>query len=149
MVHDSHIEVLSSKMGISMGGYHLEYTILNSKDRDIEGSSSQIKHQDILLTSLLIKSIGNGSSSGLIENTDNIESRNGSCILSGLSLGIIEICGDSHHSIGHCLTKVSLGDLLHLNQDHGRDLLWWHGLVLILNSGLYVWLALVVDYLEG
>lgn len=82
MVHDSHIEVLSSKMGISMGGYHLEYTILNSKDRDIEGSSSKIENKDVLL-SLLIKSVCNSSSSGLIDNTYHIKSRYDSGILSG------------------------------------------------------------------
>jgi hypothetical protein len=42
---------------------------------------------------LAVKTISNGSSSGLVDDTENIETRDGTSILSGETLGIVEVSG--------------------------------------------------------
>jgi hypothetical protein len=69
-------------MSVSMGSYYLEHTVFNGKNRDIESTSSQIKDKDILF-SFLVETIGDGSSSRFIDDSDYIESRNDTSIFSG------------------------------------------------------------------
>merc|ERR1719322_1291163 len=77
--------------------------------------ATKIKDENIALLStfLLVQSISNGSSSGFIDDSHDIETRNNSSILGG-------------HS------KVGFSSFLHLGQNHGADLLWSKSLHLIL-----------------
>ena len=79
MVKDSLIEVLTSQMGVSVGSNDLKDTVVNSKDGDIECSSSQIENKDVLLF-FLVKTIGNGGSSWLVQDSDDIETGNNTSI---------------------------------------------------------------------
>ena len=87
-------------MGVSSSGFDFEDTIFNGQERDIESSSSQIEDENVLLSfSFLIESISNGSSSGLIDDSQYVESRNATSIFGGLSLGVIKVGRDSDNSI--------------------------------------------------
>ena len=89
VVDHSVIEVLSSQMSVSSGGLHLEDTLLNGQQRHIEGATSQIKDEHVLLANrgvLLIKSVGDGSSRRLVDDTHDVETRNHTSILGGLAL---------------------------------------------------------------
>lgn len=54
MVEDSLVKIFSSQMGVSASGDHFEHSVVNSQNRDIESSSSQIEYQNILLSLFLI-----------------------------------------------------------------------------------------------
>uniref|UniRef100_A0A6N2NFH5 Uncharacterized protein n=2 Tax=Salix viminalis TaxID=40686 RepID=A0A6N2NFH5_SALVM len=102
VVHHSVVKVLASKMGISSSGLHLKDTLLDGKKRDVKSTTTQIKNQHILLPNtccLLVKTISNGSSSGLVDNTHNIQPGNNSSVLCGLSLRVIEVSRDSNHGV--------------------------------------------------
>src|SRR5210317_796513 len=123
VVHHAVVKVLSSQVGVSGGGLDLKDALLNSQERHIEGSTTKVENQHILLLSLLIKTVGNGSSGGLIDNTQDVETRDGSRVLGGLTLRIVEVGGNSHDSVLHLLAQICLGNLTHLGEDHGADLL--------------------------
>nr|GMC97941.1 NAD-specific glutamate dehydrogenase [Ipomoea batatas]GMC99923.1 NAD-specific glutamate dehydrogenase [Ipomoea batatas]GMD01546.1 NAD-specific glutamate dehydrogenase [Ipomoea batatas]GMD34197.1 NAD-specific glutamate dehydrogenase [Ipomoea batatas]GMD68458.1 NAD-specific glutamate dehydrogenase [Ipomoea batatas] len=77
-------------MGVTISGKNLEDTIINGQDTDIKCSTTEIKYEDIFLTTFLVQSIGNGSGSWFINNSCNIKSSNNTCILGSLPLSIIE-----------------------------------------------------------
>ncbi|KAK6943677.1 Glutamate dehydrogenase, NAD-specific [Dillenia turbinata] len=121
VVHHSVIKVFTTKMGISSSGFHLKNTLFNGEKRDIKGATTKIKDQHILLTNaacLLVKTVSNGSSCRLIDDTHDIETSNDTGILGGLSLRVIEVSWDCDNGILHLRTKVSLRNLTHLNENH-------------------------------
>ena len=82
-------------MSVSVCGQHLKNSVVNSEDADIEGSTSQVKHQNVLLSSFLVESISDGCRGRLVDDSSHIETGNDTSILSGLSLGVIEVsCRD-------------------------------------------------------
>uniref|UniRef100_A0A7C8YMH2 Uncharacterized protein n=1 Tax=Opuntia streptacantha TaxID=393608 RepID=A0A7C8YMH2_OPUST len=121
VVHHSIVKVLATKMGVSSSGFHLKDTLLNSEQRHIKGPTTKIENQYILLTNtggLFVKTISNGSSSWLIDDTHDIESRDDSSIFSGLTLRVIEVGRNSYNSILHSRTEVGFCNLLHLSENH-------------------------------
>ena len=114
------IEIFSTEMGVTIGGLNLEDTFLNGEEGDIESTTSKIEDEDVLfLSGLLVKTVGNGSGGWLVDDSKNVNTRDGSGILGGLSLGIVEISWDSDDSVLNFLTEISFGDFLHLDEDHG------------------------------
>src|SRR5262249_16758571 len=63
------IEILTTQVSITSSSLDFEDTFLNSQQGNIEGSSTQIENQYVLFLSFLIQTIGNGSSSWLVNDT--------------------------------------------------------------------------------
>jgi hypothetical protein len=114
------IEIFTSKVGITSSGLDLENTILfDSQKRDIESSTSEIKNKDVPFAGdLLVEAVGDSSSDRVVDNLMNVKTSDGSSILSSLSLGVIKVSRNSDDSVGDSPSKVSLGSLLHLKEDH-------------------------------
>jgi hypothetical protein len=118
------VEVLTTKMGVTISGLDLEDTFLNGEEGDIESTTSEIEDENVAFTfTLLVETVGNSGSGGLVDNTLDIETSNGTSILGSLTLGIVEVSGDSDDSLLDSLTEVSLSDFAHLDENHGGDLL--------------------------
>jgi len=115
------IEILTTKMGITVGRLDLENTLLDLKDGDIEGTTTKIENSNDLVVGLL-KTVGKGSSSGLVNDTEDVHANNLTSILGGLSLGVIEVGRDGNNGVLDGLAKVSLSGLLHLVKDETTNL---------------------------
>ncbi len=72
MFEDSLIEIFYSQMGVSGSGYDFENSVINGENTDIESSTSEIENENIFFTLFFVQSVGNGGSSGLIEDSDNV-----------------------------------------------------------------------------
>ena len=66
-IHDELVKVISTQLGVTVCGLHIEDTIRDPKERNIKGASTQIENENTT-NSTAIKAIGKGSSRGLIEN---------------------------------------------------------------------------------
>lgn len=109
---------------MTVSSLNFEDTFFNAKKRNIKSSTSEIKDKNIFfLFSLSIKTISNSSSSWLVDNSKYIQSWNSTSILSGLSLGVIEISWNSNNSRFNCFTKICFSNFFHLNENHWWDLL--------------------------
>jgi len=109
-------------MGVSVGSLNFEDTILNGEEGDIEGTTTEIEDEDVsFLGVLFVETVGNSGSGGLVDDSLDVHTSNGTGILGGLSLGIVEVSGDSDDGVGNFLSHVSLSDFLHLDEDHGGD----------------------------
>jgi len=117
-------------MSVTISSLDFKDTIFNCEEGYIEGTTTKIEDENVLLSlTLLVKTVGNSSSGGLVDDTGNIESSNGTGILGGLSLTIVEIGWDGDDSRADGFTEISLSNFLHLGKDHGGDFL---GLELLL-----------------
>ena len=137
-VVDKHIvEVLASQVSVTVRGLHFEDSVFNREQRYIKSATTEIKDEHILLAlALLVETVSDGGSSRLIDDTLYVQTGNGAGVLGSLSLRVIEVGWDSDDSRGDSLAEVSLSDLLHLAEDHGRDLLSLELLLLALKVDL-------------
>merc|ERR1711881_70861 len=88
VIHDIHIEILSTKMSISICSNYFEHTIVNSQEGDIKGTTSKIKDKYVFLSLFFVKTISDSSSCRLIDNPHHIKSRDFSSIFCCLTLSI-------------------------------------------------------------
>jgi hypothetical protein len=150
VVDETVVEVLTTQVSVTGSRLDLEDTLLNGEERNIEGTTTKIEDEDVALTlDLLVKTVGNGSGGGLVDDTEDVEAGNQTSILGSLALRVVEVCGNSDDSVVDGAAKVRLGGLTHLGEDHGGDLLRSEGLVLALELDLDDRLATLVDDLEG
>jgi len=119
VVNETVVEILTTQVSITGSGFDFEDTLLDGQERDIESSSSEIEDENVSLTlNLLVETIGNGSGSGLVDDSENIQTGNETSIFCGLTLRIGEVGGDGNDGVVNSSTKVCLCGLSHLDQDH-------------------------------
>jgi len=132
-VDDVVIEILATKMSVTVGSLDLEDTVLNGEEGDIESATTKIEDEDVFLTlTLFVETVSDSGSGGLVDDSLDVETGDLTSILGGLTLGVIEVSGYSDNSLGDGLAEVGLSDFLHLDEDHGGDLLSHESLLLSL-----------------
>jgi hypothetical protein len=116
VVEEVGVEVLATKMGVTSGSLDGENTALDVQERDIESAATEIVDEDVALLLRLAsaEAISDGSSSGLVDDTEDVEARNGTGVLGSLTLVVVEVGGDSDDGLLNLLAKLDLGNLLHL-----------------------------------
>merc|ERR1740117_2902674 len=147
--HDTLVKVLTAKMCVTICRQHLENTVVDCQERHVEGAAAEVKDKDVLLPTLLVKAIGNGSRSRLIDDAHHAHARDGTRVLGSLTLSVVEVRRHSHHRVLHLLVKDGLSGRLHLLQHHGTDLLRRELLPLAVNIHHNVRAAVLVDDLKG
>lgn len=59
----------------------------------MEGPSAKIEDKNVVfMDNLLVKTVGNSSGCGLVDDMEHADTRDRSGILGGLSLGVVEVC---------------------------------------------------------
>lgn len=168
VVDDTLVEILTTKMSVTSGGKNLEDTVVNGQERDIKGTTTEIVDNDLALTVGLIQTVGDSGSSGLVDNSENVETGNDTSILGGLTLVVlwkglaigqiwagsesrtyVEVGGDGDDGVCDLLAEVRLSNLLHLAKNHGRNFLRSELLLLASDLDLDVRLAILSNDLEG
>mmetsp|Transcript_839 Transcript_839/g.2113 ORF Transcript_839/g.2113 Transcript_839/m.2113 type:complete len:239 (-) Transcript_839:142-858(-) len=116
-------------MGISSSGLYLEDSFFDGQEGNIEGTSSQVENKDVFLVSLLVQTVGDGGCSRFVDNTKDVEPRDGSGVLGRLTLTVVKVSRNGDNSVPDFLAQVSLGNVLHLGENHGADFLGLEGLL--------------------
>ena len=112
-------------MSVTGSCLHLENTVINCQNRNIKCATTQIENQNVLLAiafGLFIQPISNRCCSWLIDDSQYIQTGNCSGVLCSLSLSVIKISGNRNNCISNIAPQIRLSDLLHFNQNHGRNL---------------------------
>ena len=100
------IKVLSSEMGVSRRGLHLKDAVLNRQDGDVKGAATEIKDEHVALAChLLVETVRDGSRGRFVDDTEYVQTGDGSGVLGRLTLGVVEVCRDCDDSVGHGLRK--------------------------------------------
>ena len=107
MVYKTVVKVLPSQVSVTSSSLDFEDTHFNGEEGDIEGSSTKIEDQDVLFTrSLLVETKCNGSSSGFVDDTKDVQTGDGTSVLSCLTLGVVAIGRDSDDSVSNIVTQT-------------------------------------------
>lgn len=115
------VKVLTTKVGVTVGRLNLENTLLDLQNGDIEGTTTKIIDGDNTV-SLLLQTVGKSGSSGLVDDTKDVETSNLTSVLGGLTLGVVEVGRNSNNSVLNGLAEVVLGSLLHLLEGETTNL---------------------------
>src|SRR5690606_30835051 len=127
VVDETLVPVVTAEAVVTRGGAHLnggEVVVLaHFQQRDVEGSATEVEDEDELVFLATVEAVGEGGSSGLVDDAEDIESGDLAGFLRSLTLGVVEVRGNSDHSIRHCVAEVGLGVALELHEDARGDLL--------------------------
>lgn len=116
------IEIFTTKMGVTSSSLDFEDTVVESKEGDIESTTTEIEDEHVLFTlTLLVKTVSNSGSSGLVDDSEHIETSDGTGVLGSLSLGVIEVSRHSDDCVLDGAGQESFSDFSHLDENHGRD----------------------------
>merc|ERR1712232_686406 len=87
VVDQNVVEVLSTQVGVAVGGPDLEDAVINRQQGDVEGTTSQVEDEYIGLSLvLLVQPVGDGSRSRLVDDSLHREASDGTCVLGCLPL---------------------------------------------------------------
>ena len=116
VVKEIRVEVLPAQVSITSGSLDGEYTTLDVEKGNIESTTTEIVDEDIpLLLGLSgAETVGDSGGGRLVDDTENVETGNGTGVLGGLTLVVVEVGGDGDDSLLNLLTELGLSNLLHL-----------------------------------
>ena len=144
VLHHTVVKVLTAEMRVAVGRKHLEDAVVDRQHRDIERAAAEIEHENRLLA-LVIEAVRDGGRSRLVDDALDRQARDHTGVLGRLALSVVKVRRHGHDRVRHLAAKVRLGRLLHLGQNHGRDLLGRVLLDLVLERHLNERLAALVD----
>jgi hypothetical protein len=150
VVDETAIEVLTTQVGVTSSGLDFEDTFFDGQEGNIKSSSSEIEDENVTFTrDLLVKTVCDSSSGGLVDDTKNVKASNGTSVLGSLTLRIVEVGRNSNDGVVDSSTKVGLSNFPHLGEDHGRH--FFGREFLLLATVLYpdVGLAILAENREG
>jgi len=76
------VKVLAAEVSITCSGLNGEDTASDIEKRDIEGATTKIEDKhDLLLRGLLVETVSDGSGGGLVNDTENVKTSDGTSIL--------------------------------------------------------------------
>jgi hypothetical protein len=91
-VHDPAVEVIAAKLGVAVRGDDLENALADLEDGDVEGPAAEVVDEDFLFA-LFVEAVGQGRSGGLVDDAQDLKARDGSRVLRGLALEVVEVSG--------------------------------------------------------
>lgn len=91
VVDNTVIKVFTTQVSVTSGGQDLKDTLVDGEERNIEGSSSEIVDNDTSFTALLVETVCDGGGGGFVDDTKDLKTGNGTGILGGLALSVIEV----------------------------------------------------------
>lgn len=99
MIEESVIEIFTTQVGISSSSLDGENTSGNRQKGDIEGTSTEIEDEDVTFRLGLggggVETVGDGGGGRLVDDTEYVETGNGTSVLGGETLRVVEVRGDT------------------------------------------------------
>src|SRR5262245_32953241 len=92
------VDVVASEARVAAGGKNFKNPFTQFEDGDVERSSAKIVDCNHSLFPL-IETVCQRRSRGLINDPENIQTGDASCVLCRLPLRIVEVCGHSNDRI--------------------------------------------------
>jgi hypothetical protein len=116
VVKEVGIEILSTQVSVSSGGLDCENTTLDVQQRHIESATTEIVDENVPLLLRLsgAETVGDSGGGGLVDNTENVKASDGTGVLGGLTLVVVEVGGHGDDGLLDLHAELDLSDLLHL-----------------------------------
>merc|ERR1711871_114890 len=109
VVHHPLVKIFAAKMGVAIRRCHLKHALLNSEHSDIEGAAAEVKDEDIaLLLLFLVQPVSQCCGGGFVNHPEHLQRCNGTGVLGGCTLLVVEISRTGNHGIVHRSAEVAL-----------------------------------------
>ena len=122
-IHDSLVEVVAAKIGISVGRLDFEDAVADLKDGHVERAAAQIIDGNPLVL-LFVQAVREGRGGRLVDDPEDVQACDLARILGGLALAVVEVGRDGDDGFRDFLAEIILRRLPHLLQNHGGDFRW-------------------------
>lgn len=118
------VEILTTKVSVTSSGLDGEDTTLDVQQGHIEGTTTEIVDENVALLLRLAsaETVGDSGSSRLVDNTENVQASDGTGILGGLTLVVVEVGGHGDDSLLNLLAELDLSDLFHLSKQSAKQI---------------------------
>src|SRR5690606_18924756 len=107
------VEVISTKVRITVSRFYFEYPITKFQDRNIMCSASAVENGNFKVLCFFIQTISQCGSGRFVDNSFYLKSGNFSGFFGSLTLCVIEVCRNGDNGFGYFLTKVIFSGLFH------------------------------------
>lgn len=103
--------------------FHCEDTALNVEKGHIESTATKIvdEHIPLLVRFTSTETVRDGCRGGLVDDSQNVETSNGTSVFRRLPLIVVEVSWNSDHSFRHFLSEFCLCHLFHLGDVNGMS----------------------------
>ncbi|EEQ38695.1 heat shock protein SSB1 [Clavispora lusitaniae ATCC 42720] len=144
------VEILTTQVSVTSGSLDGENTTSDVQQRNIESTSTQVEDQNVslLLGLTSTQTVSNSGGSWLVDDSQDVQTSNGTSVLGGLTLSVVKVSWNSDNSLLHLLTNLGLSNLLHLGQNHRGNFLRGESLGLLQVLNFNQWVTVGVDDLE-
>ncbi len=121
VVDDALVPVVTTEVVVTVGGLHLDDTVADLQEGDVEGTATEVEDEDRLV--VLVEAVRQGGGRRLVDDAQHVQTGDLAGLLGRLALGVVEVRRDGDDRVGHLLAQVRLGVPLQLLQHEGADLL--------------------------
>ncbi len=107
-VDDRVVPVVTTEVVVATGGLHLDDTLADLEQRDVEGSAAEVEDEDGLLEVALVEAVGECGRGRLVDDAQDVEPGDLAGLFGGLTLGVVEVGGHGDDGFGDRLAEVGL-----------------------------------------
>ena len=120
------VKVIAAEVRVAVGGLHLELLgavhFVEFEHGDVVRAAAEIEHGNFLvLLPLLVEAVRECGGRRFVHDAQHFEARDLARVLGGLALRVVEVGRYRHDRLGHWVTEVVFGGLLHFLENHRRD----------------------------
>jgi hypothetical protein len=120
-VDDPVVEVDPAEKVVAAGGQRLEDVLLHLQHGDVEGATTQVVDQDLLVEPP-VEAVRQRGGCRLVDDPPDLEAGQLSGLLHGVALEVVVVGWHRDDGLGHGPAQEGLGDRLHMGQHHPGDL---------------------------
>jgi hypothetical protein len=108
--------LLTTQVSVTSRSLDGENTTLDVQKRHIKSTTTEIVDEDVpLLVGLSgTETVGDSGGGGLVDDAENVEASNGTGVLGGLTLVVVEVGGHGDDGLLNLHAELDLSNLLHL-----------------------------------
>lgn len=121
VVDDALVPVVTTEVVVTVGGLDLDDAVADLEQRHVEGAATEVEDENGLV--VLVQAVGQGGGGRLVDDAQDVQTRDLTGFLRRLTLGVVEVGRDGDDRVRDLLTQVGLGVALQLLQDEGAHLL--------------------------
>mmetsp|Transcript_33606 Transcript_33606/g.60685 ORF Transcript_33606/g.60685 Transcript_33606/m.60685 type:complete len:299 (+) Transcript_33606:1153-2049(+) len=144
VVDNALVEVITTQVGVTGSGQDFENAITHLEDGHIKRAAAKVKDQDGFVR-LAVEAIGQGSSGGLVNDAEDLNTGNATGVLRGLALRIVEVSGDGDDGFLNGGIEEFGGIVNELAKDLGGNFFGREKLVQVGTLNLHVVVLGVID----
>jgi hypothetical protein len=123
-IHQQHVDVVAAKVRVAVGRQHLEDTVLDPQDRDVERAAAEVIDGDYTAV-FLVEAVRERGGGGLVDDPEDLEAGDAAGIAGRRPLRVVEVGRHRDHRPVHfvvdfaLLREMFLGAMLELAKNEG------------------------------